>query len=148
MTEVQFHSGLADPLGYACRLLRKSQRVGARVAVAGDAALLDRLDVELWTFEPGSFVPHLRVKAGQSVARRLQDTPIWLADDVAEVPHHAVLVNLGPTLCTGFERFERLIELVGNDAEAAAAGRVRWQHFKSRGYPLQHLTPAAEAPPN
>lgn len=148
MTEVEFHSGLADPLGYACRLLRKSQRRGARVAVAGDAQLLDRLDLQLWTFEPGSFVPHLRQKAQQQPAPRLHDTPLWLADDVTAVPHHAVLVNLGPGPCAGFERFERLIELVGSDAEAVAAGRVRWQHFKSRGYPLQHVTPAAEPASN
>ena len=148
MTEVRFVSGLDDPLAYACRLLRKSQRHGAQVVVAGDAESLDRLDAELWTFEAFEFLPHLRLRRGQSIASRLEGTPIWLVDDPADVPHHEVLVNLGPALCTGFERFERLFELVGADEASVAAGRSRWQHFKSRGYPLQHVTVDAEPPAN
>jgi len=44
LTEVAFHTGIADPLDYACRLLRKAYRQGARVAVHAPAPLLDRLD--------------------------------------------------------------------------------------------------------
>ena len=43
MTEVAFHTGIANPLDYACRLLRKAYRSGAKVAVHGEAALIDRL---------------------------------------------------------------------------------------------------------
>ena len=35
---VDFHTGLADKLAYACRLLRKAHRSRARVVVTGDAA--------------------------------------------------------------------------------------------------------------
>ena len=59
MTDVAFHTGIANPLDYACRLLRKAYRSGARVAVHADPALLDRLDQALWTFEPLEFVPHI-----------------------------------------------------------------------------------------
>lgn len=139
MTEVHFHTGLDDPLAYACRLLRKARARDARLVVAGGAAALDRLDVLLWTFEPHGFLPHARLRGGAVPPTRLADTPIWLADDPAQAPHHEVLVNLGTEVCAGFESFERLVELVGRDPQDVAAGRRRWQHFKSRGYPVTHL---------
>ena len=61
MTDVAFHTGIANPLDYACRLLRKAYRSGARVAVHGEPAVLDRLDQALWTFEALEFVPHIVV---------------------------------------------------------------------------------------
>lgn len=138
MTEVNFHTGLADPLAYACRLLRKSQKLGARVVVAGEAEALDRLDVMLWTFEPFEFLPHVRLRHGDRVVPRMADTPIWLADDPLAAPNPGVLVNLGPELSTGFESFGRLFELVAQAPEHREAGRRRWQHFKVRGYQVIH----------
>ena len=138
MTEVNFHTGMADPLDHACRLLRKASRSGARVVVAGDRTHLDRLDALLWTFEPLEFLPHVRLAPGISPPARLVDTPIWLADDPREAPHHDVLVNLGPDLSPGFESFRRLFELVGREPAEREAGRRRWQHFKARGYPVLH----------
>lgn len=142
MTEVHFHTGLADPLAYACRLLRKSQRSGAQVVVTADPARLDKLDVLLWTFEPLEFLPHARLRGGSAVPPRLAATPIWLADMPAEAPRHEVLVNLGPDLGAGFESFGRLFELVGAAPDEAAAGRQRWQHLKARGYPVTHVEAA------
>lgn len=139
MTEVQFHTGMADPLAYACRLLRKSQRSGARVAVTAEPAALDRLDVLLWTFEPLEFLPHARLRAGAQPAPRMAGTPIWLVDRPLEAPSHEVLVNLGPELGAGFESFERLFELVGCEPDEAVTGRRRWQQLKARGYRVTHV---------
>jgi DNA polymerase-3 subunit chi len=138
VTEVNFHTGMADPLDYACRLLRKAQRRGGGVVVAGDPALLDRLDVLLWSFDPLEFLPHVRIRGGASPAVPVEATPIWLTDDPREAPHHEVLVNLGPEVSAGFESFRRLFELVGLEPQERDAGRRRWQHFKTRGYPVVH----------
>ncbi len=138
MTEVNFHTGMADPLDYACRLLRKAQRSGAGVVVAGDPGLLDRLDALLWSFEPLEFIPHVRLRGGLVPAAHGVATPIWLTDDPREAPHHEVLVNLGPGVSAGFEGFQRLFELVGIEPAERDAGRRRWQHFKARGYPVVH----------
>ena len=51
MTEVEFHTGVADPLGFACRLLRKAYRRGARVLVTAPPERLAQLDRLLWTFD-------------------------------------------------------------------------------------------------
>lgn len=137
MTEINFHHGVADPLAYACRLLHKAQQRGARVAVTADAQSLDRLDVQLWTFEPTAFVPHRRLRQGDGAeVPGAADTPIWLVERPADAPHHEVLVNLGQQVAPGFESYERLFEIVGHDDGARTAGRARLRHYRSRGYAI------------
>ena len=58
MTEVTFHFNVPDKVHYACRLLRKAQAGGARLAVLADADTLRALDVALWTFSAPDFVAH------------------------------------------------------------------------------------------
>lgn len=134
MTGVEFHFNAPDKLGYACRLLRKAARQGAQVAVTAEPAFLRELDMVLWTFEPLEFVPHCLAGAPAQVVGA---TPIVLCDDARSAPHHDVLVNLGGQVPEGFERFERLIEVVTQEAQDRSAGRSRWNHYKSRGYDIK-----------
>lgn len=127
--KVEFHSGVTDKLAAACRLLHKAQAAGATVVVCGERAVLDRLDAVLWTFEPQSFVPHARLKAGAVPAPRLACTPTWLVDDAAAVPSREVLLNLGPAMVEGWQDFARVIEIVSADPADADAGRQRWRHY-------------------
>lgn len=136
--EVAFHTGIADPLGYACRLLRKAARQGVRVVVTGSGEALARLDPLLWTFEPLEFVPHVRLRAGQGVSPDLARTPIWLADAGARPPAAPVLVNLGPGLHEGWQGFERVIELVGADPGQRQEGRLRWRAVEAAGQAITH----------
>lgn len=139
MTQVAFHSGLADKLGYACRLLRKAQRQGQRVVVTGEPALLSRLDVQLWTFEPGEFLAHARLRAGEAVPEALRGpTPLWLADEPGAAPPAAVLLNLGPGEVPAFDSFERVIELVGTDDDERRAARARWRQYEAAGHTVMH----------
>ena len=133
MTGVEFHFNAPDKIGYACRLLRKAARQGAQVAVTAEPAFLRELDMVLWTFEPLEFVPHCLANAAAQVVAA---TPIVLCDDARSSPHHDVLVNLGSEVPDGFERFERLIEVVTLDGADRSAGRTRWNHYKSRGYEI------------
>jgi DNA polymerase III subunit chi len=142
MTEIAFHFNAPDKIGYACRLLRKAHGRGAQVVVTGDPALLRELDASLWTFGALEFVPHCYGTAqGQRVQAR---TPIVLADSTRGVPHQQVLVNLGPAVPEGFERFERLIEVVGGDDTDRQSGRRRWKHYADRGYAIQRHDVAAD----
>lgn len=137
--KVEFHSGVADKLDHACRFVRKAQAAGARLVVGGDAALLDRLDVALWTFDAHSFVPHLRLRRGAKPAPAQRRTPAWLADDVAAAPDASILVNLGPEMVAGWEGFERVIEIVSADNADSTAGRQRWrQYAQAPGVELVH----------
>jgi DNA polymerase-3 subunit chi len=127
--KVEFHSGVADKLGVACRFLRKAHAAGARVVVCGDSGMLDRLDAALWTFEPLSFVPHGRLRRGASVPAALARTATWLVDDPAAAPAREILLNLGPVMVEGWEHFTRVVEIVSNDPADADAGRQRWRRY-------------------
>jgi DNA polymerase-3 subunit chi len=145
MTEVSFHFNVPDRMGYACRLLRKAVRRGAKVVVAAPNQVLAALDRQLWVFEPLDFVPHVHAKPGQALAARLQSTPVWLTEYVLDAPHHEVLLNMGDQLVEGFETFERVIELVSIDGPDRQAGRARWKHYNDRGYVIARHDVAQEA---
>jgi len=133
MTEVAFHFNAPDKLSYACRLLRKAASSRAKVVVTGPGDLLRELDVALWTFAPLEFVPHCRAGAPAEV---LAASPVVLAESARETPHHQVLVNLGDAVAGGFERFERLIEVVTHNDDDRAQARARWKHYADRGYAI------------
>jgi DNA polymerase-3 subunit chi len=134
MTEVAFHFNAPEKLAYACRLLRKAQGAGAQVVVTGDPDMLRRLDVQLWTFSALEFVPHCH--APSAPADVLAASPVVLAEAARETPHHQVLVNLGEDVPDGFERFERLIEVVTQDEADRQRARSRWKHYADRGYAI------------
>ena len=134
MTEVSFHFNAPDKVGYACRLLRKATRTGARVVVTAEAETLSTLDTSLWTFSPLDFIAHCHVAT--ATPAMLAASPVVLADSPRAAPHQQVLVNLGAQVPDGFERFERLIEVVTTDEDDRLQARERWQHYKNRGYAL------------
>ncbi|MFC5499971.1 DNA polymerase III subunit chi [Caenimonas terrae] len=140
MTEVAFHFNAPDKLGYACRLLRKAVGTGARVMVTGQAQTLRELDVALWTFAPLEFLPHC---SDAAPAAALAASPVVLAESVRSAPHLQVLVNLGGVVPEGFERFERLIEVVTADEQDRLDARGRWKHYADRGYSIKKHDVAA-----
>jgi DNA polymerase-3 subunit chi len=66
----------------------------------------------------------------------LAASPVVLAESALSAPHQQVLVNLGGSVPEGFERFERLIEVVGPEDEDRQQGRRRWKHYADRGYAI------------
>ncbi len=138
MTEVAFHFNVPDKMAYVCRLLRKAVNAGAKVAVIGDEPTLAALDTLLWTFAPHEFLAHCRADAA---APLLASSPVVLGHH-ADVPglstwHHQVLLNLGSSVPEGFERYQRLIEIVSIDDDADRAdARTRWKHYAAGGHPL------------
>ena len=144
MTEVEFHTGVVDKLGFACRLLRKAYRKGARLIVTGPAPLLTALDRELWTFAERDFIPHLRLSSAVAPTLLVR-TPIWLVDDDAALldnglPDDAptLLVNLGSAAPANPVRFQRIIEVLSTDADDQRLGRERWRDYKASGLNVAH----------
>lgn len=136
MTEVEFHTGVADPVGFACRLLRKACRQGARVFVTAPEDLLAELDRALWTFDECEFVPHVRMP-GARPALALR-TPLWLGAH-AELPGAPrLVVNLGADAPAQPQALERLIEVVSAEPDDAERGRRRWRGYKLAGLGIRH----------
>jgi DNA polymerase III subunit chi len=146
MRTIEFHSGVADKTQHLLRLLRKAVGKGARVAVTGEKALLERMDAELWTSQLRDFMPHLRVTGFQSDSQphpRMDRTPIWLVDAPAQARRCDVLVNLGPEPVRTPDDFARVIEIVATDDADRRSGRARWRHYESLGHPIEHHALAA-----
>lgn len=138
MTEITFHFNTPDKLNYAVRLLRKAVKSGARVVVSGADDQLAQLDALLWSFSPEDFFAHGFHDASPEI---VSASPVLLGLPASFAPSsslvHPVLVNLGVPVPNGFERFERLIELVGRDPDDRLPARDRWKHYASRGYELK-----------
>jgi DNA polymerase-3 subunit chi len=157
--QVDFHSGMDDKLGYACRLLRKAVGRGSRVQVRGEAGEVDALDQALWTFDPHEFIPHLRWHRDGSPPQAMHRTPVWLLaygmQWPASVARPEVLLNLGPQPLEtvqggqgdeGVELAGRIIELVGADPAEVESGRRRWRQYVERGVqPVHHAVGREQA---
>ncbi|MFN4005641.1 MAG: DNA polymerase III subunit chi [Hylemonella sp.] len=136
MPELAFHFNAPDKLVYACRLLRKAVAAGARVVVTAEAEVLERLDTLLWTFSQTDFIPHARLGAAAEVVAA---SPVVLAEaaDAPGLPHHEVLVNLGPSWPEGFEQYRRVIEVVGQDETDRQQARARWKRYSALGHAIE-----------
>ncbi|KVO10483.1 DNA polymerase III subunit chi [Burkholderia ubonensis] len=133
MTRIDFHTNVGDSLAYACRLLRKAYQAGQPVVVLAEPARLRALDERLWTFSPLDFIPHCGIDSWHAA-----DTPIVLTAELDKAPHHQVLLNLGAAVPAQFARFERLLEVVGNEPAELNAGRERYRFYRDRGYALNN----------
>lgn len=144
MTDIKFHVQVGDRLAYSTRLVRKSLSVGAKLCVLASEAEARALSQRLWSERQADFVPH--AVAGVSAAATCAASAVVIGSSVADVEHHEVLLNLLPDVPAGFERFDRLIELVGQDDADKTAGRRRWRHYQSRGYSLSTYEVQASVP--
>ncbi|MBA4176754.1 MAG: DNA polymerase III subunit chi [Leptothrix sp. (in: Bacteria)] len=136
MTEVEFHTGVADRIGFACRLLRKACRQGAQVLVTATEPVLRDLDRQLWTFEEREFVPHVRMPgAPAALAAR---TPVWLSGDASVDGAPGLVVNLGADAPANLGALRRLIEIVSDDPDETLRGRERWRAYKAAGLEIKH----------
>jgi DNA polymerase-3 subunit chi len=104
---------------------------------------LKSLSSKLWAMAPTEFLPHCLADADPTV---LAQSPIILSVELlGNASDSQVLLNLGAFLPAGFERFERLIELVGQDEADLQAARTRWKHYKDRGYALSRYDVVSKA---
>jgi DNA polymerase-3 subunit chi len=136
---IDFHFNVDHPVIHACRVVRKAVGNGRTVLVfSRDAQRLARLDSALWTFSALDFLPH--VYADSELADR---TPVWLSMTPACERDRDVLLLLddeaAPDFEHWFERFERVIEIVSNEAEDRARARARFKAYRERGFaPRSH----------
>ena len=125
---VDFHTGVADPVAFACRLLRKACRQGARVLVtappptaggAGHGAVdlrctgLRAASAPAGAGGPGAAHTDLAVR-GRGAGRRTA----------------GCCVNLGAEPPQDPSEVDRVIEIVGEAPQERLAARERWRHYE------------------
>ena len=113
----------------ACRLADKAYNLGHTVylltASEAQAAVLDDL---LWTFRQDSFIPHERYPlAGE------ESSPVLIGATLPAEVNRQVLINYTDGLPEGFERFERVVELVDSQPEVLAKSRERFRQYREKG---------------
>lgn len=146
MADIAFHLNAPDKLGYTCRLLRKAHARGARVVVHGVESELTQLDQALWRLEGPDFVPHC-VDSDSPQVQRVSPILLTALAPLNQAFEASVLVNLGEAVPEGFERFERVIEVVTAFAPAVAQARMRWKTYKAGGQePYAHDLDHMHAP--
>jgi DNA polymerase-3 subunit chi len=133
MTAIDFYAHVADPLRTVARIVVKAYRQNGSVRVltpdAETTAALDRL---LWQEPQVGFIPHCRLDSPTAA-----ETPVLIDESLEHTGPAAVLINLRAEPPPFFSRFERLVEIVGEDEEQVIAGRTRFRFYRERGYELR-----------
>ena len=135
MTKIDFYTGTDDKLRTACLLSHKAMQNGLRVLLhTPDQATTDMLDQLLWQHPAAAFIPHC-LSSDQAAA----EMPVIIGHQPEPFPHSEVLISLHTSCLPFFSRFERVIEIVGQDAEDSRLGRERFGFYRERGYEMRHF---------
>lgn len=113
----------------ACRLADKAYNLGHTVYIlTASEAQVAALDDLLWTFRQDSFIPHERYPlAGE------ESSPVLIGATLPAEVNRQVLINYTDGLPEGFERFERVVELVDSQPEVLAKSRERFRQYREKG---------------
>jgi DNA polymerase-3 subunit chi len=130
VVQVAFHFNVVDVVEYTCRLARKALGRQARLVICAAPDVLQRIDRQLWTLHSLSFLPHASVQASPRVTER---SPVWLCTHLSGDEPPDVLVNLLPHTPEGYERFNRLIDIVSLREGDRIAARARWRGHCANG---------------
>lgn len=112
---------------FLCRLSEKILGLGLRVFVhVPDEIRAGRLDDQLWSWRPDSFVPH-------ALEGKVPDAPITIGwgDHLPE--HRDVYVNLGLELPRAALEFQRIVEIVVQQPDLLEASRHNWRLCQQHG---------------
>ena len=143
MTTIDFYFNAGERFQIACRLAGKALAQKKRMLIyAPDADAASRIDKMLWTWPAIGFVPHCAPHDALAA-----ETPVLVSAD-AQAPSSVLsgcelLLNLGMEPPPHFERFERLLEVVGVEEEEREAGRSRYRFYRERGYKISNHDLAA-----
>lgn len=133
MTEITFYvlatASTQDRWWFACKLIEKVYRNGHACYVLTDteeeAHILDDL---LWTFRPGSFIPHQFYDG--SLPDQEQVIPIGTAQPPEQ---YKSIVNLSSQCPQQWERVDRVLEILDASETSKAAGRDRYRQYQQAG---------------
>lgn len=135
MTKVDFYSGSQHKLRTACQISHKAMQNGVRVMLhTPDRIVAEQLNQLLWSFPATSFLPHCFSHEADA-----STMPIVIGCD-DQWPHSELLISLHDVCPTFFSRFERVIEIIGIEADDIALGRERFKFYRDRGYEIRHIS--------
>lgn len=137
MTDIRFYHMTRKTLERALpELLSKAlERYPHIVVKTADAAQAEALDQVLWTYDPGSFMPHSA--AADAFAA---EQPVFLTAEDMNPNSAQMIVLTGGATAEDVAAFTLCCELFdGNDEEAVKAARARWASYKEAGHELTYF---------
>lgn len=137
MTRISFYVGqtsnLQARLLLACKLLEKAQAQDLRTYIHTDGyATTARLDELIWTYNDLSFIPHILAPNNDETVK------VKLGHDFEPMEDCDFLINLSNQIPDFFARFDRMAEILDQEAPILLAGRERYQFYRDRGYNLDY----------
>ena len=131
MTKVLFCHNTPDRLQASVAWLWQNRPESAVVYVT-DLEIARRLDQMLWTTPATGFLAHCRADSPLA-----NETPLLIADQLEQLPHQDLLLNLCNDLPPNFSRFAHLIEIVSTDDHVRLPARDRVKFYRDRGYDIE-----------
>ena len=115
---------------FACKLAEKAFRLGFKTYILTNSLhQAQQMDNTLWTFRPGSFVPH------EIYQDNLPGTAnaVIIGTQQPPAPWQHTLINLSTYCPEKIEQSKQIFELLDNDETQKQAGRLRYRHYQSLG---------------
>ena len=137
MTEILFYHLCRQPSEEVLpALIEKSLERGWRVVVqASSEERIDALDARLWTYRDDSFLPHGTFREATAAQ---QPVLLTVRDDNPNAATVRFLIDRA-ALPENAELYERVVVLFdGEDEDAVAEARARWQAAKARGFAVTY----------
>jgi DNA polymerase III subunit chi len=135
VTRIDFYTNAESRVHVACRLTEKAFIQKLKVILfVPDPNMSKTVDKMLWSQRATGFVPHCYADSKLAHA-----TPVLITHELANTGPDDLLINLGDECPASFGRFRRLVEIVDGDAQSKETARIRWRHYKERGYDIHHV---------
>jgi len=137
MTEILFVEVTARRMEMrACEIAERTYVRGDRLQIiVADQKQAVRLDDLLWTFRPGSFVPHGLYKGDRDEL----SPPVVIIIEEEKIPGFEFLLMLDYCKVETVGQFTRAIHLViADNRERLEASRRYWTLLKDGGFSLRH----------
>lgn len=125
----------------ACKIAEKAYKQGRKIYIHTESEQqTSAMDKLLWTFRGGSFIPHFAISQSELTEKNDKETPVLIGHEAEPKCIPDVLINLSHDVPGFFSRFERVAELVTEDATQKQKGRERYKYYRDRGYELRNHT--------
>ncbi len=118
-----------DRLVMVCRLSEKAWHSGYRTFILTETTAQQKtIDDLLWTFRPGSFVPH----TGDS-GQIHSSTPVIIGGSLDSAVNVNLLINLKSPPVDPPAGITRIIEVIDQDEQVRLDGRQRYRYYQKNG---------------
>ena len=115
-----------------CQITQKIYQLGhkSRILTENEAETR-KIDALLWTFQPGSFIPHLlHSEQGQD------DVAVVIGSEPGDAGGRAVLISLKAEIPSCCQDYSRVVEVVGQHDDEKQQARERYRQYNNSGYEL------------